>query len=80
MLTEARSLVLSAMLGYAKKHSRAPTLEELCELTGTSSVGRMHHRSRLALFLPDTKPQSGKVKAWHLRRLLEPSIPPSPLS
>jgi hypothetical protein len=48
VLTEARSLVLSAMRGYARKHSRAPTLEELCELTGTSSVGSMHkHVSRL---------------------------------
>ncbi len=48
MLTEARALVLSAMRGYAMKHSRAPTLEELCELTGTSSVGSMHkHVARL---------------------------------
>lgn len=48
MLTEARSLVLSAMRGYAKKHKRAPTLEELCELTGTTSVGSMHkHVARL---------------------------------
>ena len=48
MLTESRSLVLSAMRGYAKKHRRAPTLEELCELTGTSSVGSMHkHVARL---------------------------------
>ena len=48
MLTEARALVLSAMRGYATKHSRAPTLEELCDLTGTSSVGSMHkHVARL---------------------------------
>lgn len=48
MLTEARGLVLSAMRGYAKKHSRAPTLEELCSLTGLSSVGSMHkHVERL---------------------------------
>lgn len=48
MLTEARSLVLSAMRGHATKHGRAPTLEELCDLTGTSSVGSMHkHVARL---------------------------------
>lgn len=48
MLTETRSLVLSAMRGYAMKHSRSPTLEELCELTGTTSVGSMHkHVTRL---------------------------------
>lgn len=48
MLTEARSLVLSALRGYAMKHRRAPTLEELCELTGTTSVGSMHkHIARL---------------------------------
>lgn len=48
MLTEARAMVLSAMRGYAMKHSSAPTLEKLCELTGTTSVGSMHkHVARL---------------------------------
>jgi hypothetical protein len=48
MLTEARALVLNAMRGYVMKHSRAPALEELCELTETSSVGSMHkHVARL---------------------------------
>lgn len=42
MLTESRTLILSAMCECVKKHSRAPTLEELCELTGLSSVGSMH--------------------------------------
>lgn len=64
MLTEARSLVLSAMRGYTKKHKRAPTLEELCDLTGTSSVGSMHkHVLRLVADGYAVRDENGRAVA-----------------
>lgn len=42
MLTEAQSSVLRILRAYTRDHDVAPTLNELCELTMTKSVGSMH--------------------------------------
>jgi SOS-response transcriptional repressor LexA len=64
VLTEARALVLTAMRGYAKKHCRAPTLDELCDLTGTTSVGSMHkHVARLVEDGYATRDENGRAVA-----------------
>ena len=41
MLTTTQEKVLGYVTRYARKHKRGPTLEQLCEMNGTSSVGSM---------------------------------------
>ncbi len=41
MLTEAQSMVLRIIRQHTARNGYAPTLDELCEYTGTKSAGSM---------------------------------------
>lgn len=41
-LTEKQACVLRILRAYMRDHAVGPTLQELCELTLTKSVGSMH--------------------------------------
>lgn len=48
MMTESRKIVYDAIVAYINEHQYAPTVRELCELTGLKSAATIHsHITRL---------------------------------
>ena len=47
-MTESRKIVYDAIVTYINEHQYAPTVRELCELTGMKSTSTIHsHVTRL---------------------------------